>query len=1470
MYARINSLLVVTFPGGISIILKVASGNFSYRKVFSLLGIALLFCIVLCTPASAETYTVCPSGCNFTSIQEAINFASDGDTIEVMSGTYNEAIVVNRSVTLKGIDSDGELPDIGKYGEPVMVTISAPGVTFEQFWVHGAAKNALALEADVVRVHEVYFAIHRPDEVTDPVVTGTGLAGVEISDCMMTSTGALGIFLLDCSQVFVLDNRVDVNPDTETAPIAISAGYTPQEGSYSDIDIEDNEVDGGAIDVSVLSQSGTTLSPDLYNIRVCNNLVDGSGTSGISVGGDPEDNEGQDGYFLHNVTVEQNTVTNFTAGEGIVVAWAEDGAISGNLVVGASGGSGGSAGLLGADLTGFSVIGNTVTRCNLGISLENARDATLSGNTMADNTLNFGVTGSEIDQYRHSIDTTNTVDGRPIYYLVDQAGPFVDGSTGAGTVYAINCTEVTVRDLALRNNMYGIALIGSDHAEITNVTATKNYEGFRARDGTYVRFGYCSATENDEGFFLSNLDQVRIYNSEASSNTGPLGSGISLRGCSGVDVLQVNANSNSFTGIDISDGNYVNVESGTMDGNEVGLILEGAHLMVTGCNIRDNSDVGIGFLDVDDAGIWNNYFNNDGNVDLHGSVTGAIWNLTKSPGTNIVNGPFIGGNYWANPDGTGWSQVTPDRGDGFTTAPFVLDDNNVDSLPLHLFEGEIPITAPAVIFQPGRYRLVNNLQNSTADCAIRIMASNVTLNGDGHVLGGSNTIDTSGVYLGEYEGGVVNVTVTNLTVTGWIYGFEAHAASDSGIYNCTAEGNMEGVSASQCSRFTVQGCTLADNVAWSDGELAEGGTGIAAFATNSLSVIDSNVSDNGWGEYEPAVGGYGIFLLDCPGSRISGCTIDHNINTGIWNAGSMDTVATGNHLAGNAGNGGIFMAGSPEEHGMNCTVADNTASDSGWGIWLSGNDYVVTGNAVDGCDTGVLLENAENATLSGNEVNDCGFGISLVNAGSATLSGNTMADNTMNFGVTGRDIEYYRHIIDTTNTVDGRPIYYLVDQVEPFVDGSTRAGTVYAVNCTEVGVRDLALSDNEYGLVVIGSNHAQITNVTATGNRIGFLARDSMFTRFGYCSASDNAEDGFLLSDLILSRIYSSEASSNKGTGIAVDDSEVDILQVYAESNAGAGIAVHDADEVTIEDSTIRGNENVGLVLDGGFFAVVGCTIRDNDRAGLWLPNAGGARIFNNYFENYENVDLTGGSITDARWSIEKTEGPNIVDGPFIGGNYWAKPDGTGWSQVTPNRGDGFCTAPFVLDANNVDSLPLHLQATPPFYADFTADPLSGDAPLTVQFTDISSGEPFRWYYQFGDGYSSTSKNPVHTYRNPGTYTVTLSIMSRENTKVITTTTEKVGYITVKGTPEDQLVANFTATPMTGEAPLVVSFTDTSTGNPTGYRYSFGDLSVSAGPDPVHTYRRPGTYDVQLTVWTTAGGKLQSNTTLCRNCITVT
>ncbi|MBA7693785.1 hypothetical protein ES703_102374 [subsurface metagenome] len=60
--------------------------------------------------------------------------------------------------------------------------------------------------------------------------------------------------------------------------------------------------------------------------------------------------------------------------------------------------------------------------------------------------------------------------------------------------------------------------------------------------------------------------------------------------------------------------------------------------------------------------------------------------------------------------------------------------------------------------------------------------------------------------------------------------------------------------------------------------------------------------------------------------------------------------------------------------------------------------------------------------------------------------------------------------------------------------------------------------------------------------------------------------------------------------------------------------------------------------------------------------------------------------------------------------------------------------------------------------ADFSAVPTTGLAPLTVQFTDLSACSITSWLWQFGDGESSTAQNPIHIYRYPGTYTVSLTI----------------------------------------------------------------------------------------------------------------
>jgi len=84
----------------------------------------------------------------------------------------------------------------------------------------------------------------------------------------------------------------------------------------------------------------------------------------------------------------------------------------------------------------------------------------------------------------------------------------------------------------------------------------------------------------------------------------------------------------------------------------------------------------------------------------------------------------------------------------------------------------------------------------------------------------------------------------------------------------------------------------------------------------------------------------------------------------------------------------------------------------------------------------------------------------------------------------------------------------------------------------------------------------------------------------------------------------------------------------------------------------------------------------------------------------------------------------------------------------------------------------------PPPEAGFSATPLSGIASLTVQFTDLCTGNPDSWEWDFdGNGSTdSTEKNPAWTYVNPGSYTVTLIAT---NTTYGNDTETKTGYITV-------------------------------------------------------------------------------------------
>ncbi|MFZ0004302.1 PKD domain-containing protein [Methanoregula sp.] len=162
--------------------------------------------------------------------------------------------------------------------------------------------------------------------------------------------------------------------------------------------------------------------------------------------------------------------------------------------------------------------------------------------------------------------------------------------------------------------------------------------------------------------------------------------------------------------------------------------------------------------------------------------------------------------------------------------------------------------------------------------------------------------------------------------------------------------------------------------------------------------------------------------------------------------------------------------------------------------------------------------------------------------------------------------------------------------------------------------------------------------------------------------------------------------------------------------------------------------------------------------------------------------------------------------------------------------------------------------------ASFSANVTSGTYPLTVQFTDTSNDTPTGWYWTFGDGGTSTTENPVHTYTANGAYTVSLGASNTAGSN----TSTMPAYINVSNAISPP-VSSFFSNTQSGPVPLSVMFHDTSSNSPNYWQWSFGDGALSSEQNPVHTYTQSGSYTVTLTTQNDGG----SNTTTIQGDIIV-
>jgi C1A family cysteine protease/PKD repeat protein len=196
-------------------------------------------------------------------------------------------------------------------------------------------------------------------------------------------------------------------------------------------------------------------------------------------------------------------------------------------------------------------------------------------------------------------------------------------------------------------------------------------------------------------------------------------------------------------------------------------------------------------------------------------------------------------------------------------------------------------------------------------------------------------------------------------------------------------------------------------------------------------------------------------------------------------------------------------------------------------------------------------------------------------------------------------------------------------------------------------------------------------------------------------------------------------------------------------------------------------------------------------------------------------------------------------------GQSFISSDGNTWHDITGFISNtNVCIKAFTIPRSSISPL-----------ANFSASSTSGNAPLTVTFTDNSANSPTSWSWNFGDNSTSTIENPSHMYTKAGTYTVSLTATNAAGSNIAT----KSGYIVISAL--NAPVASFSASATLGTTTRAIVFTDTSTNTPTSWSWNFGDNSTTVKTKTAtHTFTKAGTYTVTLTVMNSAGSSYTSKT----------
>jgi parallel beta-helix repeat protein len=683
-----------------------------------------------------------------------------------------------------------------------------------------------------------------------------------------------------------------------------------------------------------------------------------------------------------------------------------------------------------------------------GIFLRHSGGNNLRKNNLSGCKFNFYVSGESLSDFIQDIDTSNTVQGKPIYYLIGRENIPIDPSTfpGAGYLALINSKSLTVRDLTLTNNGQGLLAANVSNSSIENITVTDNDEGIELYDSTCNLIADNNITKNEwYGIEAQNSSDSEIAGNTISYNW----EGICLWGCNNT-ISCNNIARNSYDGIYLFRSPYfysVSTSNNTVFGNNVtsnggsGISLEECEQNYIGDNSLCSN---YGSAIVLDSSSSNTVSENEAR-NSDGWMAGGII-LTYSEDNNITRNSFANNTLGIELRYSSFNSITgnlvADNDEGIIIDGSVgnlLRDNDLTGNGWNFGVWSEPSWWTGLIYYGD---FVNDIDTSN------------TVNGNPiyYLIDQKDLIIDSAKfgYLGLVN--CTNIRVQNVATTNNGQGLLLAFTTNSTIENVTVADNRVGLHVLNSDVNAITACNITSNE-----------YGISLYHASSNNVTRNSMTGNGISVGMGVLGWGAVF----------------------WTSASIPSE--GNDIGWNTiRGGGISLSNSGATHTL---IHDNRIEGDGIHLeWHSGNNTLIGNNIVDGT-----------------------WGIELALSSNNTLRNNTMTGNKYNFGLEGNEASDFVNDVDDSNKVDGKTVCYWIEKRDKVVPADagyvalvnchniTANGLklennwegILLVNTTASKIVNNNITENEVGIGLLNSSNNVLYQNKIENNYHGIELADS-------------------------------------------------------------------------------------------------------------------------------------------------------------------------------------------------------------------------------------------------------------------------------------------------------------------------------------------------------------------------------------------